>query len=81
MLSTRRTSDLSSHDGSGSWAPRSPMVLAHAGCEVTMWARDPKTVEQITTIHQTARTTRVSNSRPKCARPSRLKKRCREPTM
>ena len=28
------------------------MVLAHAGCDVTIWSRDPKTVEQITTIHQ-----------------------------
>ena len=38
--------------GSGSWGTAFAMVLAHAGCEVTMWARDPKTVEQITTIHQ-----------------------------
>ena len=38
--------------GSGSWGTAFAMVLAHAGCEVTLWARDPKTVEQITTIHQ-----------------------------
>ena len=28
------------------------MVLGHAGCDVTVWSRDAKTVEQITTIHQ-----------------------------
>ena len=38
--------------GAGSWGTAFAMVLAHAGCEVTMWARDPKTVEQIMTIHQ-----------------------------
>lgn len=38
--------------GSGSWGTAFAMVLAHAGCDVTIWSRDPKTVEQITTIHQ-----------------------------
>jgi len=28
------------------------MVLGHAGCDVTVWSRDAKTVEQITSIHQ-----------------------------
>jgi len=38
--------------GSGSWGTAFAMVLAHAGCDVTIWSRDPKTVEQITTMHQ-----------------------------
>lgn len=38
--------------GSGSWGTAFAMVLAHAGCEVTIWSRDERTVEQITTIHQ-----------------------------
>ena len=38
--------------GSGSWGTAFAMVLGHAGCDVTVWSRDPKTVEQITTIHQ-----------------------------
>jgi len=38
--------------GSGSWGTAFAMVLAHAGCEVTIWSRDERTVEQITTIRQ-----------------------------
>lgn len=38
--------------GSGSWGTAFAMVLGHAGCEVTIWSRDAKTVEQINTIHQ-----------------------------
>ncbi|MGA0208631.1 MAG: NAD(P)H-dependent glycerol-3-phosphate dehydrogenase [Candidatus Nanopelagicales bacterium] len=38
--------------GSGSWGTAFAMVLGHAGCEVTVWSRDAKTVEQINTIHQ-----------------------------
>lgn len=38
--------------GSGSWGTAFAIVLAHAGCDVTIWSRDPRTVEQITTIHQ-----------------------------
>lgn len=38
--------------GSGSWGTAFAMVLGHAGVDVTIWSRDPKTVEQITTIRQ-----------------------------
>jgi glycerol-3-phosphate dehydrogenase (NAD(P)+) len=38
--------------GSGSWGTAFAMVLAHAGCDVTIWSRDERTVEQITTIRQ-----------------------------
>ena len=38
--------------GSGSWGTAFAMVLAHAGCEVSIWSRDERTVEQITTIRQ-----------------------------
>lgn len=38
--------------GSGSWGTAFAIVLAHAGCDVTIWSRDDKTVEQISTIHQ-----------------------------
>lgn len=38
--------------GSGSWGTAFAMVLGHAGCDVTVWSRDSKTVEQITTMHQ-----------------------------
>ncbi len=38
--------------GSGSWGTAFAMVLGHAGCDVTIWSRDAKTVEQITTMHQ-----------------------------
>lgn len=38
--------------GSGSWGTAFAMVLAHAGRDVTIWSRDERTVEQITTIRQ-----------------------------
>ena len=38
--------------GSGSWGTAFAMVLGHAGCDVTVWSRDARTVEQITDIHQ-----------------------------
>lgn len=38
--------------GSGSWGTAFAMVLGHAGCQVTIWSRDAKTVDQINTIHQ-----------------------------
>lgn len=38
--------------GSGSWGTAFAMVLGHAGVDVTIWSRDPKTVEQINTMHQ-----------------------------
>ena len=38
--------------GSGSWGTAFAMVLAHAGCDVTIWSRDERTVDQITTIRQ-----------------------------
>ncbi len=38
--------------GSGSWGTAFAMVLGHAGCEVTIWSRDAKTVEQVNAIHQ-----------------------------
>ena len=38
--------------GSGSWGTAFAMVLAHAGCDVTIWSRDKRTVDQITTIRQ-----------------------------
>jgi glycerol-3-phosphate dehydrogenase (NAD(P)+) len=38
--------------GSGSWGTAFAMVLAHAGNNVTIWSRDERTVEQITSIRQ-----------------------------
>lgn len=38
--------------GSGSWGTAFAMVLGHAGCDVTIWSRDDKTVEQVMSIHQ-----------------------------
>lgn len=38
--------------GAGSWGTAFAMVVAHAGSDVTVWARDAKTVEQINTLHQ-----------------------------
>lgn len=38
--------------GSGSWGTAFAMVLAHAGCDVMIWSRDERTVEQISTIRQ-----------------------------
>jgi len=38
--------------GSGSWGTAFAMVLAHARCDVTIWSRDERTVDQITTIRQ-----------------------------
>ncbi|MFD7918642.1 NAD(P)H-dependent glycerol-3-phosphate dehydrogenase [Streptomyces sp. NPDC059740] len=37
--------------GTGSWGTAFAMVLADAGCEVTLWARRPDLVEAINTTH------------------------------
>ncbi|GAA4707004.1 NAD(P)H-dependent glycerol-3-phosphate dehydrogenase [Streptomyces buecherae] len=37
--------------GAGSWGTAFAMVLADAGCEVTLWARRPEVVEAINTGH------------------------------
>jgi glycerol-3-phosphate dehydrogenase (NAD(P)+) len=41
--------------GSGSWGTAFAMVLADAGSDVTMWARDPEVVHQINEEHRNER--------------------------
>ena len=40
--------------GSGSWGTAFAMVLADAGTEVVLWAKDPELAETINSTHQNA---------------------------
>ncbi|SDJ27997.1 glycerol-3-phosphate dehydrogenase (NAD(P)+) [Frankineae bacterium MT45] len=41
--------------GAGSWGTAYAKVLVDAGCDVTLWARDPRLAEEINATHENAR--------------------------
>ena len=56
--------------GGGSWGTTFAMVLADAGNDVMLWARDPAVASSVATTTRTRPSTRASRCRARSARPA-----------